>query len=170
VALIVHEALYNGTFTKSLPSEITEPRMARAWEFAHRNMVRGEKLPQQLRDVEKMSGWVTVATAQAIAEMYVDDIETGIGMAAGSGKDTDTVASITGAMLGALHGAHALPARWIDGLQCRDVVEAAVESLFVAARQRERDNRPPCGGVFYDEDFITDGRPTDQVIVGEAVL
>jgi ADP-ribosyl-[dinitrogen reductase] hydrolase len=162
VALIVHEALYNGCLTKRLPSEITELRMVKAWEWAHRDMVRGDTLPPQLRDVSKMSGWVTVATAHAIAELYVDDIERGIGMAAGSGKDTDTIASITGAMLGALHGAHALPVRWIDGLKYREVVEAAANSLYVAARERERHMRPPCGGVFYDDDLVADKVRTDR--------
>jgi ADP-ribosyl-[dinitrogen reductase] hydrolase len=143
VALIVHDALYDGGFTKRLPSEITESQMVEAWEWAHHDMVRGDALPRRLRDVSKMSGWVTVATAHAIAELYVDDIELGIGMAAGSGQDTDTVATITGAMLGALHGVHALPVRWIDGLKCREVVEAAADSLYVAAREREWSMRPP---------------------------
>jgi ADP-ribosyl-[dinitrogen reductase] hydrolase len=169
VALIVHEALYNGSFTKRLPSEITELRMVKAWEWAHRDMVRGDTLPPRLRDVSKMSGWVTVATAHAIAELYVDDIETGIGMAAGSGKDTDTVASIAGAMLGALHGAHRLPVRWIDGLKYREVVEAAADSLYVAARERERHMRPPCGGVFYDLDPSADTLQTDDCTPGDEI-
>jgi ADP-ribosyl-[dinitrogen reductase] hydrolase len=129
VALIVHDGLYTGRLTTELPAEITDPDMTQAWQHAHRDLRRGERLPRHLLDVD-MAGWNTVAAAHAIAQLYVDDPETGIGIAAGSGRDTDTVASITGAMLGAVHGAGALPERWITGLQHRAEIEAAAEALY----------------------------------------
>lgn len=119
VALIAHDGFYTGTFTTELPPEITEPTMVAAWRAAHRDLVRGEQLPRHLRDVD-MAGWNTVSAAHAIALLYADDIETAIGVAAASGRDTDTVASIVGAMLGAVHGYAALPQRWIAGLAHHD--------------------------------------------------
>jgi ADP-ribosylglycohydrolase len=103
--------------------------MIEAWELAHRELVRGVTLPAHLRDVD-MAGWNTVAAAHAIAQLYADDIETGIGIAAASGRDTDTVAAIVGAMLGAVHGRRALPERWINGLVFRADVEAAAQALY----------------------------------------
>lgn len=129
IALIVHEALYTGKLATALPAEITEPNMVAAWERAHRGLERGERLPRHLRDAD-MAGWNTVAVAHAIAQLYADDLETGIGIAAGSGKDTDTVASIAGAMLGAVHGVAALPERWLEGLQLRAAIEDAAEQLL----------------------------------------
>jgi ADP-ribosyl-[dinitrogen reductase] hydrolase len=139
VALVVHEGIYAGRLMAKLPPEITDPQMVRAWNAAHENLVRGVELPAHLRDAD-MAGWNTVATAHAIAQLYADDIETGIGVAAGSGRDTDTVASIVGAMLGAVHGRGALPTRWIDGLQHRTVIETAADDLCrnVALRDREQ--------------------------------
>ena len=115
IALIAHDGFYKGTFTTELPPEITQPQMVAAWRAAHEDLVRGEHLPRHLRDVD-MAGWNTVSAAHAIASLYADDIEMAIGMAAASGKDTDTIASMVGAMLGAVHGYGALPQRWIDGL------------------------------------------------------
>ena len=112
--------------------------MVEAWARAHQGLERGDVLPKHLRDVD-MAGWNTVAGAHAIAQMYVDDIETGIGMAAGSGRDTDTVASIVGAMLGAVHGMSALPERWILGLQYQDLVEHAAWLLYYEIMLPERD-------------------------------
>jgi ADP-ribosylglycohydrolase len=129
IALIVHEALYTGTFATELPPEITEPNMTAAWHRAHSGLERGERLPRHLRDAD-VAGWNTVATAHAIAQLYSDDLETAVGLAAGSGKDTDTVASMTGAMLGAVHGAAALPARWLEGLRQRGAIEGAAERLL----------------------------------------
>ncbi len=63
-----------------------------------------------------MSGWVTVATAHAITLIYADEPELAIGAAAASGGDTDTVACIVGALMGARHGVAALTTRWIEGL------------------------------------------------------
>jgi hypothetical protein len=55
------------------------------------------------------------------------------------GGDTDTAGAILGAMAGAYYGAHAIPKRWLDGLQNRQGIEAraiaierrSVEGLFI---------------------------------------
>ena len=93
-------------------------------------MQRTGRLPQRLLDVD-MAGWNTVAAAHAIALLYVDEPTLALGLAAASGADTDTVASIVGGMLGALHGPNAFPKRWIEELQGRDLIERAAQSLFV---------------------------------------
>lgn len=139
VSLIVHEGLFTGRLAEELPHEITDPLMVAAWDSAHRSLVRGEALPEHLRDVD-MAGWNTVAAAHAIAQLYADDIETGIGIAAGSGRDTDTVAAIVGAMLGAVHGRQRLPQRWIEGLKYRGLLEGSAEALYSRVVIREREH------------------------------
>lgn len=129
VALIVHEALYGGTFASDIPPEITDQKMLSAWTSAHADMQRTGRLPRQLLDVD-MAGWNTVAAAYAIAKIYADEPTVAVGLAAASGADTDTVASIVGGMLGALHGPAAFPERWIEKLQGRDLIERAAQALF----------------------------------------
>jgi len=129
VALVVHEALMTGRLTSDCPAEVSDATMRRAWEEMHRASHPGARLPAHLLDVD-MAGWNTVAAAHAIALLYQDDPEAGIGFAAASGKDTDTVASITGAMLGAVHGHRALPQGWIEGLHGRELIEPRIEALL----------------------------------------
>jgi ADP-ribosylglycohydrolase len=45
------------------------------------------------------------------------------------GGDTDTAGAILGAMAGAHYGVEAIPARWLDGLQNRDGIEARAIAL-----------------------------------------
>jgi ADP-ribosyl-[dinitrogen reductase] hydrolase len=130
VALLVHDAVYTGSLPETLPVEITDPTMLAAWEGAHHHLERGDRLPAYLRDVD-LAGWNTVAAAHAIAVLYADDLETGIGMAAASGVDTDTIATIVGALLGATHGRFALPKTLLDGLCLRETIEELAEALFV---------------------------------------
>jgi ADP-ribosylglycohydrolase len=129
VALVVHAAIYDGRLSPAIPPEIDDPTMRHAWATAHDGVRRASTLPAHLLDVD-MAGWNTVSAAHTIAYAYRDEPAVGIGLAAASGRDTDTVASITGAMLGALHGARILPDRWIEGLEGRDLVERAAADLF----------------------------------------
>lgn len=112
-----------------IPPEITGQKMLSAWTSAHADMQRTGRLPRQLLDVD-MAGWNTVAAAHAIAKIYADEPTVAVGLAAASGADTDTVASIVGGMLGALHGPAAFPERWIEKLQGRDLIERAAQALF----------------------------------------
>ncbi len=141
IALIAHDGFYTGKLTTELPAEITEPVMVAAWKAAHRDLRKGERLPAHLRDVD-MAGWHTVSAAHAIAVLYTGDIETAIGIAAGSGRDTDTIASMVGAMLGAVHGAAALPKRWIDGLRGHEALEPWAERMVLMA-ERSLELREP---------------------------
>jgi len=115
VAALVFDALAGSAPSELPPDGIDDPTFAEAWTAAHRDLTRGDRLPQHLRNAA-MSGWVTVATAHAITLIYADEPELAIGAAAASGGDTDTVACIVGALMGARHGVAALTTRWIDGL------------------------------------------------------
>ncbi len=58
----------------------------------------------------------TVPSALLILQRYAHDPEEAIVRAVNDTRDNDTIASIVGAAVGALHGTDALPARWRDGL------------------------------------------------------
>lgn len=61
----------------------------------------------------------TVPCALYILMRHADDPEEAIVRAVNDTRDNDTIASIVGAAVGALHGRDALPPRWIDGLSGR---------------------------------------------------
>lgn len=86
-------------------------------------------------DFRSSNGWC-VAALQA-AWCAVDNslgYEDGIEAAVHGGGDTDTVAAIAGALLGACYGASTIPARWrrmvhgYPGLRGRDLVRMAVQT------------------------------------------
>jgi ADP-ribosyl-[dinitrogen reductase] hydrolase len=55
--------------------------------------------------------------------------EQGLRSVVALGGDTDTNAAVAGALLGALHGTHALPAFWLDRLAERDAIEQEAAAL-----------------------------------------
>ena len=59
----------------------------------------------------------SVPTALYLAFRYIDDPEQAIIESVGAGGDADTIAAMCGAVVGAMHGAEALPQRWHDGLE-----------------------------------------------------
>lgn len=71
-------------------------------------------------DYGEHMGWVLLALSIAVRQLVLyDDPVEGLVDAIGMGGDTDTNAAITGALLGAVHGAQAWPERWVRGvLEC----------------------------------------------------
>ena len=51
-------------------------------------------------------------------------------MAASSGGDTDTIASIAGSLFGAACGASWIPKRWLECLEQREWIESDALSLY----------------------------------------
>lgn len=96
--------------------------------------------PAQFAD---RNGWVVAALQAAwSAVVRATGLEDGLQAAVRAGGDTDTVAAIAGALLGARYGGSAVPARWRrmlhgwPGLRARDLVR-----LAVLAAERGRPDR-----------------------------
>lgn len=72
-------------------------------------------------DFESQQGWVRIAFQNALWQLlHAPSLEEGVCDTVMRGGDTDTNAAIAGALLGAVHGAEAVPARWRETvLSCR---------------------------------------------------
>ncbi|WP_298135497.1 ADP-ribosylglycohydrolase family protein [Acidiferrobacter sp.] len=72
-------------------------------------------------DYLTLQGWVLVAFGNALWQLlHAPSLEQALVDTVGRGGDTDTNAAVCGALLGAVHGAHAVPARWVEHLvACR---------------------------------------------------
>ena len=136
VAVLVHDALHDVPASKDVPAGIADPTFARAWHSAHAAVWTSVDLPTRLRDVD-MSGWETVAAAHAITLGYQDPAEA-IGRAAASGADTDTIASIVGAIVGARYGFDRLPKALVSDLVVDGTFADCVEALVRSDEQRLR--------------------------------
>jgi hypothetical protein len=94
---------------------------------------------------EACDGWYsgaflleTVPSVLYILARHAADPEEALVRAVNDTKDNDTIAAIVGAAAGALHGANALPKRWLDGLSGRtsgfDPGKAQELAIAAAAR------------------------------------
>ncbi|HET7929738.1 MAG TPA: ADP-ribosylglycohydrolase family protein [Actinomycetota bacterium] len=66
----------------------------------------------------------TVPAAFALATLAGGDLRRGVELAANFGRDTDTIASMTGALCGAIGGPEAVPEEWITALGPSSVADA----------------------------------------------
>jgi ADP-ribosylglycohydrolase len=80
-------------------------------------------LKQGLPTVQALDSWYsgaylleTVPTVLFLLERYHHDPEEALIRAVMDSYDNDTIAAIVGAVVGALHGAHAFPQRWVRAL------------------------------------------------------
>ncbi|MHB8908646.1 MAG: ADP-ribosylglycohydrolase family protein [Syntrophales bacterium] len=84
--------------------------------------------------IERMGGgWVgeeALAISLYCALSSEGDFSKGVRLAVNHGGDSDSTGSITGNILGAMHGKQAIPEEWLDQLERRDVVEAVADDLL----------------------------------------
>ena len=64
------------------------------------------------------------------------NLEEAIVAAVNQGGDADTQGAVTGALAGALYGVEAIPARWLEVLQERELLRDLADQLLVAAEYR----------------------------------
>ena len=85
----------------------------------------------------------TVPAAFALTEMAGGDVRGGVELAANFGRDTDTIATMTGALCGAVGGPDAIPGDWIAALgetATRDAEDLA-RRLAELAREKAADHQ-----------------------------
>jgi ADP-ribosylglycohydrolase len=88
------------------------------------------------------SVYETVPASFFIFINHIDSFEDAMITAANIGGDTDSVACMTGAMLGARLGMDAIPRRWVLGLENREYIERLALELSKVL---------PCKSFFYGE-------------------
>jgi ADP-ribosylglycohydrolase len=81
--------------------------------------------PDPLRDPcdSTGEGWIAeeaLATAVLCFLMYPDEPVRALGRAAATGGDSDSIAALAGAFLGARHGLEAFPADWPERIEYRE--------------------------------------------------
>jgi len=87
------------------------------------------ELPYSLLNVESYINEL-IPTAVGIFLIFRHDLEQAIIQAACAGGATDSVSAIVGALVGAYHGASAIPQRWLDKLEDRKRLESLAENII----------------------------------------
>ncbi len=89
--------------------------------------------PPSAADIESFGGGWTGESALAIAlscALTSDAVAETLWRAVAHGGDSDSTGSLVGSLLGAAHGTTALPARWLDEVELREVIETLAGDLF----------------------------------------
>jgi ADP-ribosylglycohydrolase len=77
-------------------------------------------------------GWVgeeALAIAIACTKNAGTNVRSALWRAVAHGGDSDSTGSLTGNLLGAMHGTKSLPADWLERLEMRDAIVALADSL-----------------------------------------
>ena len=109
-------------------AELTTPQIAEVIARALEVGALGPPSPDVI-DTELGEGWVAdealgIALACAVG---AESLEQGVLAAVNHSGDTDSTGAICGNILGALHGAEAIPASWTSALDSIDIVMAVAE-------------------------------------------
>ena len=91
-------------------------------------------------------GWVgdeALAIAVYCAVKYADDFEKGVTAAVNHDGDSDSTGSIAGNILGAALGYDAIPRKYLDDLELRDVIGEVAEDLWHDCQIDDYDKRDP---------------------------
>jgi ADP-ribosylglycohydrolase/protein-tyrosine phosphatase len=85
-----------------------------------------------LANLEKLGGGWVGDEAIAISlycALTAKDFESGVVNAASHSGDSDSTASITGQILGTIHGVKSIPARWLNLLELRDTIDLLARDM-----------------------------------------
>ena len=83
------------------------------------------------REAIRSSGYVVDTLEAALwAVGATDSFEEALILAVNLGDDADTVGAVTGQLAGAIHGASAIPERWLAPLAWRETIETASRALL----------------------------------------
>ena len=102
-----------------------------------RNLARQTKWSDEMAMRKLGAGWCgdeALALAVFIAFRYPTDFRQAVQKAVLYSGDRDSVGSITGALMGALLGAEAIPESWVAKIERRDELEVTADQLFASRR------------------------------------
>jgi len=126
----------------------------RALELA---LVLGEDSNARAEDVERLGqGWIA-EEALAIGlycALVARDFTHGVLLAVNHGGDSDSTGSITGNILGLIHGEAGIPRTWLDRLELHDVIVQLATDLWIHFGEGEKPEQvvPACFDVPPDLD------------------
>ncbi|KAL2622232.1 hypothetical protein R1flu_002437 [Riccia fluitans] len=93
-----------------------------------------EKQELALEHIEMIGeGWVgeeALGIALYCCLISPNDIETAVCYAVNHGGDSDSTGAIAGNILGALLGSEAIPSRWTEAVELRDIIQKVSDDLF----------------------------------------
>jgi len=93
--------------------------------------------PEEIERLGK--GWIAeeALAISVFCAQVAPDLESALRLAVTHSGDSDSTGCITGHILGALHGVDAIPQRWLDQLDLKDVVATVATDLYRATHDAD---------------------------------
>ena len=109
----------------------------RALEHAEAFAAMGKGTPEEVEGLGQ--GWIAeeALAISVFCAQVAPDLESALRLAVTHSGDSDSTGCITGHILGALHGVEAIPQRWLDQLDLKDVVDTVATDLYRATHDRD---------------------------------
>ncbi len=140
VRLVVSDEVPPTMLPAEVAAFIDEDTVARRIRQAERLITMGGERDADLQHLGQIGTSAYVADAVAAAlycfATHPDDYRAAVLTAVNAGGDTDTIAAMTGALVGAHIGARALPPDFVDGLEARMYILVAAPGLYRMAQRR----------------------------------
>lgn len=122
-------------FARAVQSASSDPVLTERVALAAELSTRGDATEINERIGSGLLATESVPAAICAVLSHPKSFPDAVALAVRLGSDTDTVASMTAAISGALLGEAAIPARWIARTPCGEQVRRLADALHVASRQ-----------------------------------
>jgi ADP-ribosylglycohydrolase len=121
-----------------------------AIELAERLSLSEPNSPDAVRKLGE--GWIAedALAVSLYSAMCARDFESGVVLAVNHDGDSDSTGSITGNLLGSIHGIRQIPQRWLEPLELRTVIEEMADDLATMP-----DWKIGAGGNFPGKEFYS---------------
>lgn len=140
VRLVVNDEVPPVMLPAEVAAFIDEDEVARKIRQVERLVPSGGERDADLDNLHQIGSSAYVAESVAAAlycfARHPDDFSAAVLTAVNAGGDSDTIAAMTGALVGAHIGARALPAELVDGLEARMYILVASPGLYRMAQRR----------------------------------
>jgi len=92
----------------------------------------GSDLPRDAAIAQLGEGWVAeeALAISVYCALRARNFKDGVILAVNHDGDSDSTGSITGNLLGTMHGSKAIPREWLAQLELRDVIAELAEDLY----------------------------------------
>jgi ADP-ribosyl-[dinitrogen reductase] hydrolase len=144
LAVIIHEIVEGASLDTAVERAMSRiarfpghEETLRALEHAEAFAAMGQGTPEEVEGLGQ--GWIAeeALAISVFCAQVAPDLESALRLAVTHSGDSDSTGSITGHILGALHGVEAIPQRWLDQLDLKDVVDTVATDLYRALHETD---------------------------------
>lgn len=144
LAVIIHEIVEGAPLDTAVERAMSRiarvpghEETLRALEHAEAFAAMGKGTPEEVEGLGQ--GWIAeeALAISVFCAQVAPGLESALRLAVTHSGDSDSTGCITGHILGALHGVEAIPERWLDQLDLKDVVDTVATDLYRSTHDRD---------------------------------